>query len=385
MTKKAPLLQTDKATIEISKYGILHKTEDEELNELVEIAAAVCSMPMAVITLCDKDKQYFVAKKGLKMQSVPLEGSFCVHTLQGHNSILVVNDTLADDRFRQNDYVLNYPHIRFYLGISLITPSGIPIGTLCLMDVNTRELNAEQENAIRLISKRVIRNLERRKLLNSQNEQILFDQKRLRFLTDNVPGAIFQLDYHHDEDRYEFSFTSAGISKLHPALRPKQLMKDPYLFSDLVHRDDLPSFHKSIGAAIRDFSPWQKEFRMVGNNVNVWIRGIAVPRRFGNITEWYGVFENINYLKEYQLTLESIAFDISHGLRKPVSNLMGLIDLFEKDGLTQEDNDNFKNYIKKVSAELDKFTFQLNDTYSKKTRDFEKFFQNKCIKVDSSI
>jgi hypothetical protein len=180
------------------------------------------------------------------------------------------------------------------------------------------------------------------------------------------------LDYHHDDNRYEFSFTSAGISNLHPALSPKRLKEDPFYMSDIVHNDDRASFQNSIGAAIRDFRPWIKEFRLVKNDMSSWIRGIAVPRRYNNVTEWYGLFENIDYLKHYQLTLEGIAFDISHGLRKPVSNLLGLIDVFEQDKLTKDDLLNFQSYVKTVSEELEKFTKQLNETYSEKQREFQK-------------
>ncbi len=362
----------DDASAEIRKYGLLNSEKDEELNELVEILAIVCETPIALITLSDGDRQYFVARTGIEMESVALVDSFCIETLKTKDSLFTVQNALKDNLFKNNKYVVGEPHVRFYTGTSLVTPSGAAIGTVCLMDNRERELSEEKNKAIKLIAKRVIKTLEKRKQFIAQSKQIEFDQQRLRFLTDNVPGAIFQLDYHHDENRYEFSFTSAGISNLHPALKPKLLKEDPFIMSDLVHPDDRKSFKNSIGAAIRDFQPWVKEFRLVGNTVSTWMRGIAVPRRHKNVTEWYGVFENINYLKEYQLTLEGIAFDISHGLRKPVSNLLGLIDIFEEDGMSQEDNANFKSYVKTVSEELEKFTKQLNKTYSKKKVDFQK-------------
>jgi hypothetical protein len=368
----AHLTQNIHASAEIKKYDLLDKGEDEELNELLEIAAAICEAPFALITLSDGDQQYSIAKKGMDMRSVLLKDFFCVETLQSEKPIFTVHDALSDERFKDNVYVTGEPNIRFYIGAPLVTPRGTKIGTLCLMDKKSRKHSGDKEHAVALIAKKVIRYLERRKLLLKQSKQIQFDQKRLRFLTDNVPGAIFQLDYHHEENQYNFSFTSAGISNLHPALKPKQLMEDPFFMVNLVHPDDRKSFKNSIGAAIRDFQPWVKEFRLVGNTESKWMRGIAVPRRYKNVTEWYGVFENINYLKEYQITLEGIAFDISHGLRKPVSNLLGLIDVFEEDRMSQEDNDKFKSYVKTVSVELEKFTKQLNETYSKKKNEFQK-------------
>ena len=372
MPPKATRASVSDTAEEIRKYGLLNKEQDEELNELVEILSIICETPIALITLSDGDRQYFVARKGTDIESVALEDSFCIETLKNSASLFTVKNAAEDDRFKDNKYVVGEPHIRFYTGTTLTTPQGIKLGTICLMDNKERVLGAEKNRAIEIIANRVIQTLERRKQLIAQNKQIEFDQERLRYLTDHVPGAIFQLDYHHDENRYEFSFISAGVSTLHPALKPKQLKADPFIISDLVHPDDRKSFQNSIGAAIRDFQPWVKEFRLVANEGSHWFRGTAVPKKYKNTTEWYGLFENINYLKEYQLTLEGIAFDISHGLRKPVSNLLGLIDVFEKDKMSKEDNENFKSYVKTVSVELEKFTKQLNDTYSKKKSEFQK-------------
>lgn len=365
---------------EIQKYGLLNNEEDEELNEIVEILAVICETPIALITLSDGDRQYFVARTGTEVESVALEDSFCRETLQTESDLFTIEDALKDERFKSNKYVVGEPRIRFYTGTPLVTPKGSKIGTICLMDNKARVLSDEKIRAIQLIANRVIRTLERRKQLIAQSKRIEFDQERLRYLTDHVPGAIFQLDYHHGENRYEFSFISAGISTLHPALKPKQLRSDPFIVSDLVHPEDRKSFQNSIGAAIRDFQPWVKEFRLVSNEKSHWFRGTAVPKRYKNTTEWYGLFENINYLKEYQLTLEGIAFDISHGLRKPVSNLLGLIDIFENDRMSKSDNDNFKSYVKTVSFELEKFTKQLNETYSKKKSEFQKMIaESKAI------
>jgi|GEM_PF-722085 len=365
-------MKSDQALLEIKNYGLLNNEQDEELNELVEIVSILCDVPIALITITDEDNQYFIARKGLNMERVALEDSFCKYTLESDKPLFTVKNALEHDDFKTNKYVVGEPNVRFYTGAALITPGGTKIGTLCLLDYQERELSAEKSKIIELTAKRVVKVLERRKQIVSQSKQIEVDQQRLRHLTDNAPGALFQLNFHHDEDRYEFSFVSAGISRLHPALSPKHLKSDPFLLADLIHNADRESFQNSIGAAIRDFRPWNKEFRLITNEGSIWVRGVAVPRRHENTTEWYGLFENINYLKEYQLTLEGIAFDISHGLRRPVSNLLGLVDLFEDGRMSKTDNVNFKTYVKEVSQELEKFTHQLNKTYSQKHEDLQK-------------
>jgi hypothetical protein len=379
-------IKVDQALVEIKKYGLLNNEQDEELNELVEILSILCDVPIALVTLTDQDRQYFVARKGLDMDSVALEDSFCKYTLDSTDPLFTVKNAHVDQRFKNNRYVTGEPKVQFYTGASLITPNGTKIGTICLLDYRERELSGKESKTIELTAKRVVKILERRKQLIAQSKQIEIGQKRLRYLTDNAPGALFQLDYHHNENRYTFSFVSAGISQLHPALSPKHLKDDPFLLSDLVHEEDKASFQNSIGAAIRDFNPWNKEFRLVDNDGSSWMRGVAVPRRYENTTEWYGIFENINYLKEYQLTLEGIAFDISHGLRRPVSNLLGLVDVFENGQMSKVDNANFKIYVKEVSQEMEKFTQQLNQTYSQKQMDLQKrIAQIKPVQNDDSV
>ncbi|MGB6036638.1 MAG: GAF domain-containing protein, partial [Cryomorphaceae bacterium] len=284
---------SDQALGEITKYGLLNNEQDEELNELVEIVSILCDVPIALITLTDGDSQYFVARKGLEMESVSLEDSFCKNTLASDKPVFTVKNALDHDYFKTNKYVVGEPNVRFYAGSPLITPSGIKIGTICLLDKKERSLPLEKMNIIELTAKRVVKVLERRKQLMAQGKQIEVDQQRLRYLTDNAPGALFQLDYHHGENRYEFSFVSAGISRLHPALSPMHLKADPYLLSDLIHEDDKEPFQNSIVGAIRDFQPWHKEFRLITNEGGTWIRGVAVPRKHENTTEWYGLFENI--------------------------------------------------------------------------------------------
>ena len=89
-------------------------------------------------------------------------------------------------------------------------------------------------------------------------------------------------------------------------------------------------------------------------------------------TVWYGNFQNITQQLEYQKAMEQISFDISHILRNPVTNLLGLSTIIEqeRDKLTEEKLLEYSDYIQTVSRELDQFTRKLNAIYEKKKMHF---------------
>lgn len=94
-----------------------------------------------LISLVDANRQWFKARVGLDACETPRDVSFCAHALGGE-SLLLIEDTLQDPRFRDNPLVTGAPHIRFYAGAPLIMRDGLAIGTLCLIDTRPRTLDA---------------------------------------------------------------------------------------------------------------------------------------------------------------------------------------------------------------------------------------------------
>jgi diguanylate cyclase (GGDEF)-like protein len=120
-------------------------------------------MPIAAISLVDRDRQWFKSRQGMAPEATPRNISFCTHTVQ-KDEPFVVQDALAHRWLRHSPLVTDEPHIRAYVGMPLRTPGGHNIGTLCVMDVKPREISKEQLNILQDLARLVVDELELRQL-----------------------------------------------------------------------------------------------------------------------------------------------------------------------------------------------------------------------------
>lgn len=159
----------------IAEYRLLGEAPEPDLQSLVELAAALCGVPTAVINIIDDRKQHQVAAIGLDPSVCSREDSMCavVFRSPGH---VVVPDARDDERFRRNPFVTGeIARVRFYASSPLITPAGVPIGTLCVFDDEVGELTPEASRALALLARQVVDVLELRRItreLERSNEQL---------------------------------------------------------------------------------------------------------------------------------------------------------------------------------------------------------------------
>jgi len=147
----------------LARYAVLDTPAEAEFDDLVGLAAQICGVPIALISLIDAERQWFKARLGLAAPETPREVAFCAYAITQPTELFIVPDAHADERFATNPLVTADPHIRFYAGIPLQTSEGYGLGTLCVIDRVPRELTPDQQNALRVLGRQVMAQLELRR------------------------------------------------------------------------------------------------------------------------------------------------------------------------------------------------------------------------------
>ncbi len=148
----------------LRRYAILDTPAEPAFDDLTFLAAHICGTPIALVSLVNANRQWFKSKVGLTISETPRDVSFCAHAIL-QSDLLVVQNTLDDERFATNPLVIGTLKIRFYAGAPLETADGHRLGTLCVIDYVPRDLSPAQRQALHALSRQVVMQLELRRKL----------------------------------------------------------------------------------------------------------------------------------------------------------------------------------------------------------------------------
>ena len=153
--RKAPLPQDEeKRLAAVHGLGLLDTAAEERFDRHARIAAAALDTPIALVTLVDRDRQWFKSHLGFDFSETPRDIGFCSHAILSDEP-LVVTDALMDDRFAENPAVVGDPRVRFYAGVPLKAPDGSRVGALCIVDHKPRQLSPAQVRMLQDVARLV--------------------------------------------------------------------------------------------------------------------------------------------------------------------------------------------------------------------------------------
>ncbi len=200
----------------LDRYRILDTPRENAFDEVARLAADLCGTPIGVVNLIGDGRQFFKAEVGLGVRETPLETAFCTHAIL-EEEFLLIPDARQDARFAGNPLVHGQPGLRFYAGAPLRTADGLPIGTLCVLDTEPRNLNEVQQRALKVLARQLMNQLDLRIAATERSEQddryrTLFDLMDEGFcIIEFIDGPDGPLsDYVHVEANAAYAL-NAGI------------------------------------------------------------------------------------------------------------------------------------------------------------------------------
>ncbi|RYF25052.1 MAG: PAS domain S-box protein [Flavobacteriales bacterium] len=166
--------------IALNSYQILGEGLDQELLNLVKLAAQFIVAPIAYVTLVDKDDIVLKSAVGLNFPPqfrYPRNNDvLCQHTMWD-DKIFSVENTLLSKEMAKNAMVLNEPFVRFYASVPIKGENGLPLGCLCVADTVPRVLKENEYIGLQTIATQVVTQLQlhrKNQLLEEQTKK--FDE-----------------------------------------------------------------------------------------------------------------------------------------------------------------------------------------------------------------
>ena len=192
---------------------ILDTEAEAQFDNLTRLAADLCALPIALVSLVDSERQWFKSRVGLDPPETPREHAFCAHAIHGED-VMVVEDATRDVRFANNPLVTGEPNIRFYAGAPLITTDGHALGTLCVIGDAPRTISAQETRALETLAQQAMTLLEYRRVSRDLSEAL----SQVKVLSGLIPICAWCKQvrdddgYWHEVDRFIATHTGADIT-----------------------------------------------------------------------------------------------------------------------------------------------------------------------------
>jgi prepilin-type N-terminal cleavage/methylation domain-containing protein len=125
----------------VHRLGILDSASDAKYDALTLEATQKLHVPISTVSILDKNREWYKSCQGLEegVKEGPRDIAFCGWALLAKD-IFIVEDTLNDERFKNNPHVIGAPFVRFYAGFAIKdAATGLPIGAFCVKDTKPRK------------------------------------------------------------------------------------------------------------------------------------------------------------------------------------------------------------------------------------------------------
>lgn len=261
----------------LDRYAIVDTAPEQAFDDIVRLAATVCDVPSAAISLIDHERVWFKAQLGLDQTEVPRAQSLCAQVV-GTPRILVVQELLDDPNYAKRRRIGGQPP-RFYAGVPLLSPEGHALGVVCVMDVVSRALTPRQVEALNLLARQTQHLLELRRYSLEQG-RLLSEREAIarsaEYARDDLQRRHDDLQYVASHDALTGLLNRAALVELQDNPESaQQLHGAPYVMA-LLDIDEFKQVNDRHGHLLGD-----RALCAVANAISKSIRAGDIAVRYG--------------------------------------------------------------------------------------------------------
>jgi PAS domain S-box-containing protein len=286
----------------LHSLDVLDTSPEVEFDALVKAAAAVCDVPIALISLLDDTRQWFKANHGFTGASQSSrEVAFCAHTV-AQRQLFEVEDASTDPRFFSNPLVQGSPHIRFYAGAPILLRDGAVVGALCVVDSTPRRLNTQQREVLSQLAVAVAQALEGRRssMLSRQTGAALgASEARFRTLSEHAPVGVF-----HTDAQGACTYTNPRWQEIYGLTLEQSLGPG---WAESVHPGDRDAVFAAWLKAAQSGAEFDMEFRILRPDRSartVHSRARGIRDAVGDISGYVGSVEDVTRRRQLEAFLD---------------------------------------------------------------------------------
>jgi len=338
---------------------LLDTPRDPAFDRITRLAARALNVPMVLVTLIDKDRQWFKSCIGVEGTETPREFAFCSHAIL-QKEITIVPDTRVDERFSDNPFVTGEPNVRFYAGLPICSSAGYPLGTFCIVDTKPRELSKDELDVLEDFAEMVNKEIQ-------QHEAFVFH-------LHNMADAIEESDARF---RTMFERAAVGIALVAPnggwirvndamcnivGYRHDELAK--LTFQDITYPEDLSKdMYMLEQLATGEIENYHLEKRYVRKNGTVVWVSLSVTKQVtmdGVLDYFVAIAEDIQARKEAEASLAALRRDLEHRVEERTNELRKSNEMLSYSMAQQI---RFEQSLLKRESELTAVLENANDAY----------------------
>ncbi|MBB6003257.1 PAS domain S-box protein [Arcicella rosea] len=302
----------------LKELNILDTPAEQDFEDIVTLAIQISGASIAIISLMDSNRQWFKAKIGTDLCEISRKDSFCEHMIQ-NDSFLIVEDTTADERFKNNKFVTGSPNVLFYLGVPIKNQQGYILGSLCILHSKKLALNHQQIKSLEILARQAA------SLFNKKSE-LIYSEKILSTYVNNTLDSIILLD----KDKKIIDSNKVFQE------RAKKLLNKEYRKGESIFEYSHPSIHplieKYFAIAILG-EEVETELFIPFQTAQNWYKVLFIPSKSLS-DEVVGVvitLTNITKQKKYEKQLQALNEELNfHYTNSPLAVIKWDSDLIIK-------------------------------------------------------